>query len=70
MTSTPIAVNDDREEIKAPSFISYECQSLLSISPDRETDLPVLKIRAHSTKTVKEQSKYLPLSSDSDNTDE
>lgn len=70
MTSTPIAVNDDREEIKAPSFISYECQSLLSISPDRETDLPVLKIRAHSTTTVKEQSKYLPLSSDSDNTDE
>lgn len=70
MTSTPIAVNDDREEIKAPSFISYECQSLLSISPDRETDLPVLKIRAHSTTTVKEQSMYLPLSSDSDNTDE
>lgn len=70
MTSTPIAVNDDREEIKAPSFISYECQSLLSIFPDRETDLPVLKIRAHSTTTVKEQSKYLPLSSDSDNTDE
>lgn len=70
MTSTPIAVNDDIEEIKAPSFISYERQSLLSISPDRETDLPVLKIRTHSITTVKEQSKYLPLSSDSDNTDE
>lgn len=56
---TPIAFNDDREETEAPSFISDDCQSLLSISPERETDLPVLKISKHLITTVKEQSKYM-----------